>query len=88
MKAHFHTSFQKVFVKRIQPQKKLSRKFDERFKLFMMNPHNPLLSDHPLKGNKEGLRAFSITGNIRALYYIQGDTAYFVDIGTHNQVYT
>ena len=87
MKAHFHTSFQKFFVKRIQPQKRLARKFDERFKLFTMNPQNPLLNDHPLKGEKESMRAFSITGDIRIIYYIDHETAYFVDIGTHNQVY-
>lgn len=55
--------------------------------LFVQNPHNPFLNDHPLKGSKEGFRSFSITGDIRAIYYVAEGNAYFVDIGTHNQVY-
>jgi len=46
-----------------------------------------LLQDHLLMGKLEGYRAFSVTGDIRVVYYIHDQTAYFVDIGTHNQVY-
>lgn len=34
-----------------------------------------------------GKRAFWITGDIRVVYRVRGDTVYFLDIGTHNQVY-
>jgi len=55
--------------------------------LFKINPQNPILRDHALKGDKIGLRSFSITGDYRVIYYIEDETAYFLDIGTHAQVY-
>ena len=87
MNVFFFKRFQKIYNKRIRQNNALVLRFEERLTLFARNPQSPLLNDHPLKGNKEGLRAFSITGDVRAIYYIVGDTAYFVDIGTHNQVY-
>ena len=30
---------------------------------------------------------FYVTGDVRVIYYIHEETAYFVDIGTHAQVY-
>ena len=64
-------NFVKHFSKRIEPHPNLRQKFDERIKLFLANPNNPTLKDHPLKGNKIGLRSFSITGGILELFIIQ-----------------
>lgn len=79
--------FIKHFNKRIEPHINLSQKFDERIKLFLIDPNHPILKDHQLKGNKIGFRAFSVTGDIRVVYYTERDSVYFVDIGTHNQIY-
>lgn len=65
----------------------MQKKFDNRVKLFGENYQNPQLKDHQLTGKLQGFRSFSVTGDIRVIYYINDDTAYFVDIGTHNQVY-
>jgi len=47
-----------------------------------------LLKDHPLTGKKQGLRAFSITGDVRIVYhFVSDDFVEFLDIGSHNQVY-
>ena len=62
-------------------------KLKERTRLFEKNPNSPLLKNHPLRGDKLGLRSFSISGDIRVIYYVKDNVAYFVDIGTHNQVY-
>lgn len=80
-------NFIKHFNKRIEPHNNLSQKSNERIKLFLINPNHPILKDHPLRGDKIGFRAFSITGDIRVVYYTKEDFVYFVDIGTHNQVY-
>lgn len=80
-------NFIKHFSKRIEPFTNLSQKFDERIKVFLTDSSHPILKDHQLKGDKIGLRSFSITGDIRVVYYIKEDCIYFVDIGTHNQVY-
>lgn len=87
MKVEYSRDFKKHFQKRILSNSSLTSRFDERFELFLNDSKNPLLKDHPLKGNKIGLRAFSITGDIRVIYQIIGETIYFFDIGTHNQVY-
>lgn len=87
MKIEATHSFLKIFKRRFSNQPKIKEKFFERTRMFAENPQNLLLKDHPLKGKKIGLRAFSVTGDIRVVYYIFNDTAYFLDIGTHNQVY-
>lgn len=86
-KIRYVGNFIKHFNKRIEPHINLSQKFDERIKLFLANPNHPILKDHQLKGNKISLRAFSITGDIRVIYYLKGNTISLVDIGSHNQVY-
>jgi len=48
---------------------------------------NPSLRLHPLKGLRKGYYSFSVTGDIRIVFYIFKGDIYFVDIGTHNQVY-
>lgn len=87
MKIEFYNSFQKSYKKRFGGNKKDKEKFIERTILFQNNPNDPTLKDHQLKGKKSKQRAFSITGDIRVIYQIIEGTAYFFDIGTHNQVY-
>lgn len=87
MNAHFHKKFKKNYQKRIFPNPSLDKRFEERFNLFLKDSSDPILKDHALSGKLKGLRAFWVTGNIRAVYYIKDETAYFIDIGTHNQVY-
>ena len=83
-----HPKFKKAYQKRIKPNPKLIRQTSKRIKLFQENPDHPLLKDHALKGSKLGLRAFSVTGDIRIIYkFKSANTAIFLDIGTHNQVY-
>ena len=43
--------------------------------------------DHALTDKLAGKRAFSITGEIRAIYVELDDCIVLLDIGTHNQVY-
>jgi len=87
MKVEFHRSFIKVYTKRFGHNADIQKQFQERTRLFTKNRFNPLLHDHPLKGKKLGMRAFSVTGDIRVVYKIYEEIAYFTDIGTHNQVY-
>ncbi|MEK7634018.1 MAG: type II toxin-antitoxin system mRNA interferase toxin, RelE/StbE family [Patescibacteria group bacterium] len=87
MKIEFYTGFIKNYNKRFGKNKKIKIRFIERTKLFQNDHRNPLLKNHPLKGKKLNQRAFSVTGDIRVIYQIVNGTIYFVDIGTHNQVY-
>ncbi len=87
MKTYFTKTFKKYYSKRIFSNKNLDLQFEERLELFTNNSRNPILKDHSLGGKMKGFRSFSITGDIRVVYYIFKDDAYFVDIGSHNQVY-
>lgn len=82
-----YPGFKRAYKKRIAHSSKLQLRVKERITLFQTNPHSPLLNDHPLKGNKVGYRAFSVTGDIRIIYFMERGIAYLVDIGSHNQVY-
>lgn len=65
----------------------IKTKFDTMVKIFEQNNSDPTLKDHALSGKLKGYRSFFVTGDIRVIYYIHENIAYFVDIGTHNQVY-
>lgn len=84
----FASTFRKHFAKRIANVPMFRKKFDARLSFFLNNPNHPLLHDHPLKGDQSGRRSFSVTGDIRVIYKRTEDTIIFLDIGTHNQVYT
>ena len=79
--------FQKHFDLRIKPNSNLVRKFQDRVEIFTRDPRDPVLKDHQLKGKKNELRAFSTTGDIRLIYFVKWEDVYFIDVGSHNQVY-
>ena len=87
MKAEATHAFLRIFKKRFSHKPNIQKRFDERVRLFVTENKHPLLQDHELSKKLKGHRAFSVTGDIRVVYYIYKDTAYFIDIGTHNQVY-
>lgn len=87
MKIEHQKGFIKNYNKRFGGNAKFKSSFGERVRLFVDNPNHPLLRDHPLKGNKISLRAFSVTGGVRVVYKQIGKRIIFLDIGTHNQVY-
>ncbi|OGE25320.1 hypothetical protein A3C26_00630 [Candidatus Daviesbacteria bacterium RIFCSPHIGHO2_02_FULL_39_12] len=87
MQIVYRKQFAKHLKQRIKPFPSLYKKFKERVELFVQSPDNPMLQDHQLKGEIIRFRAFSVTGDIRIIYQKEKDYIYFVDIGTHNQVY-
>lgn len=88
MKIDFDKSFKKAYEKRIFQNAKLVVSTRDRIALFKENRRHPLLNDHALEGKLSHLRAFSVTGDIRIVYYpVSEDCVLFLDIGTHNQVY-
>lgn len=87
MKIVFLANYSKHYKKRILPNKFLDKQFEKRLRLFLENPSHPLLKDHSLHGDLRGYRSFSITGDIRVIYYIKNETIHFSDIGAQTQVY-
>ncbi len=87
MRLKYTKNFHKSYSKRIGRNKNLDKRFYERLQLFIQNPQNLILKDHKLTGARKQFRAFSVTGDIRVIYYIEKETIYLIDIGSHNQVY-
>lgn len=85
MEVFFNERFRKCFQKL---PTKIQKQFHERLKLFLLNPMHPQLRSHPLHGNLLGRRAFSVSGDYRAIYRMDGvEMVLFIDIGRHGQVY-
>ncbi len=90
MKARYHKNFKKHFKLRIETDPSLDKKFRQWLELFLKNPMDQILKDHPLKGDKSGFRSFSISGDIRVVYKkvkVDEEEIELYDIGSHNQVY-
>jgi len=87
MHLKYTQNFLKNYKKRIASNKSLDRQFKERLQLFLINQRSPLLKTHKLIGTKKDLHAFSVTGDIRVIYYQQSNIVFLIDIGFHNQVY-
>jgi addiction module RelE/StbE family toxin len=88
MKVKYTKKFAKQYDK---ADLKIQTFFKERLKLFLKEPSNPQLRNHPLKGKLTGYRSINITGDWRALYSEEirkGEVIItFEMIGTHSQLY-
>lgn len=68
--------------------KKIQQQFDDRLRLFVINPIAPQLRIHPLQGLYKGYWSININGDLRALYLKRGEELIiFALIGTHSQLY-
>lgn len=54
---------------------------------FAVDPQDPLLRTHKLKGDLEAYWAFSVDDDLRVLFRWDGDVAFLVNQGMHDQVY-
>lgn len=81
----YHKSFQKSYNKL---ELRIKRKFNQRLELFTKDQFHSVLNNHKLHGKYEGFRSINITGDIRAIYFInKEDTVIFITIGSHNKLY-
>ena len=84
MKVYFSREFIKALKK---APKRIKSAFKERLEIFVKDPSDPRLRNHPLKGKLKGYRSINITGDWRALFEEVEDGVHFVIIGTHSQLY-
>ena len=54
---------------------------------FASDPKDPLLRTHRLKGDLADYWAFSVTDDLGVLFRWNGDEAFLVNLGTHDEVY-
>ncbi|MFA5020791.1 MAG: type II toxin-antitoxin system mRNA interferase toxin, RelE/StbE family [Patescibacteria group bacterium] len=80
--------FAKQFKKHYQKSPPAIRQaFDGRLELFMADPNNFSLKNHPLKGDLFGKFTINVTGDWRAVYTVADGVIIFVALGTHSQLY-
>ncbi len=84
MDAYLHRTFIKKFNKL---PLKIQAKFGERLELFLKDPVNEVLNNHSVEKAFPECRSINVTGDYRAVYKQEGDTAFFVNIGTHSELY-
>jgi addiction module RelE/StbE family toxin len=88
MKAKFSPLVQQKLTHLYRKDKKLVRRIEKQIKLFESNPKHPSLRTHKLAGSHSNQWSISISKGLRMVYLILGkDEAYFVDLGTHDEVY-
>ena len=70
---------------------RIRKSFKKAIDLFSENPHSLKLNDHKLYRKWEGFRSIDVTSDWRAIYQEieEGHEpfAYFVALGTHEQLY-
>lgn len=79
--------FQKRLKQRYGHQAKTIERLARHLELFRQGIRKEPINDHPLTGKLNGLRAFSVGGDVRVVYQETEDHYLLLDIGSHNQVY-
>ena len=79
----------RTFAKQYQKlPPKQRQQFDARLRLWLVDPAHPTLRVHPLKGSFQGYWSMNVSGDLRAIYYYEGErVVIFALIGTHSQLY-
>jgi mRNA interferase YafQ len=54
---------------------------------FAADPRDPLLRTHRLKGELADYWAFSVDDDLRAVFRWEGEVAFLVNLGSHDDVY-
>lgn len=54
---------------------------------FAADPQDSLLRTHKLKGELDAYWAFSVDDDLRVLFRWEGNEAFLVNLGSHNEVY-
>ena len=68
--------------------KSVKEKAIARLQIFIQDPFETVLNNHPLNGKFSACRSINITADIRAVYKtIEKDLVYFVAIGSHSELY-
>lgn len=89
MVIRFTDEFRKQYKK---ANKRIKKSFDERLAIFIKNPLDLQLRNHPLREEYAGQRSIDVTADWRALY-TESDgkdevIIYFTILNTHKQLYS
>ncbi len=80
-----HRRFKKAFQKLPSAVRKA---VVARLRIFVADPFDPLLENHPLHGEYAGFRSIRVTGDYRIIYdEIERGVYVLATIGTHSELY-
>ena len=81
--------YSKRFTKQLAKQTpKIQKSFFVRIDIFIDNPYDPILKNHALKGKWLGYRSINVTGDMRAIFKRDSESALFVTIDSHSNLYS
>jgi mRNA-degrading endonuclease YafQ of YafQ-DinJ toxin-antitoxin module len=84
MKVSVSSRFLRRAKKLKEPQSSMLRAALRRF---ATDPQDPLLRTHKLKGELADYWAFSVDDDLRVVFRWEGEEAFLVNIGAHDEVY-
>lgn len=88
MKIAFSSAFKRAFKKLVRGRRPLEESFWGKVEIFTADPFDQRLKTHKLSGQLKDLWSFSVTYDIRVVFFFTDDQrAVFVDIGDHDAVY-
>ncbi|MFZ3074201.1 MAG: hypothetical protein WA093_03685 [Minisyncoccales bacterium] len=86
MEIIFHRNFEKQILK-LKPAER--ERLRLRLKVFLNDPFDRQLNNHPLKGDRADFHSINIGGDLRAVFkQIDTDKCIFTEIGTHGALYS
>lgn len=81
----------KLIAKVKKQDVRIRKSFKIAVSLFSKDPDYLGLNNHPLSKEREGFKSIDVTSDLRAVYQEISEAdetfAYFVDLGTHEQLY-
>ncbi len=72
-------------VRRLSPTQR--RALGRALRRLQADPFDPAFRAHKLAGGLAGKWAFSAAYDLRVIFLIEGDRAYLLAVGTHDEVY-
>ncbi len=79
-----HRNFEKSYARM---DKSIKSAFKDRRNLLLIDSLHLLLNNHGLHGKWQGYRSINISGDIRAIYKMEGFICVFIEIGSHAQLF-
>ncbi len=84
----YSSSFKRSYKRKVATGSNREAKFRSKLEVFMNDPFDQALRTHKLSGKLKDYWSFSIEYDLRVIFYFEdAETAVFVDLGTHKEVY-
>lgn len=88
IKVFYSPSFKRSYKRKVAPGSEREARFRSKTGVFMNDPFDSALKTHKLSGKLKDYWSFSIEYDLRVIFYFEdAETAVFVDLGTHKEVY-